>query len=356
MTFRDPELNALERTLALYALELCTDILPAGRKHGNEWRCRSIHGEAGDSLGVHLDGRRAGWWADFAADHRGRGLLSLITAVACNGDFREAIKFARAWLGQDHYRTAAYARTVERRPRDASEPAVDFRDSARKIFFTAHRGLISTPVEGYLSGRAIRLGDLPRRPHFLRYKPRLLHKPTNSTFAGMVTAIVDQNGRFLAVHRTYLKAGPDGVVRKAPVDEPKMVLGPAQGGVIPVWPGTDGAAWPKITPGEKVAVTEGIEDALSLAVLLPHWRVIAAGFVGNMAKIILPPGIGKLEIAAQNDPLFNARGEVNETLSALDEAVRHFRRQGVEVGITRPPSGKDFNDYLQMISSTGEIS
>ena len=355
MPFRDLELNALERTLALHALELCTDILPGGRKQGNEWRCGSIHGEAGGSLGVNLSGRRAGWWADFAADHRGRGLLSLIAAVVCNGDFREAIKFARAWLGQDHHRAGAYARMVERRPRDASEPAVDFRDIARKIFFTAHSGLISTPVEGYLSGRAIRVGDLPRRPHFLRYAPRLLHKPTNRTFAGMVAAIVDETGRFLALHRTFLSVGPDGIVHKAPVAKPKMVLGPSQGGVIPVWPGTDGAAWPNITPGEKVAVTEGIEDALSVAVLLPHWRVIAAGFVGNMAKVILPPGIGKVVIAAQNDPLFNARGKVHETLCALDEAVRHFRRQGVEVGITRPPSGKDFNDYLQM-SSAGEIS
>ena len=75
--------------------------------------------------------------------------------------------------------------------------------------------------------------------------------------------------------------------------------------------------------------------------LLPHWRVIASGSVGNMAKVILPPGIGKLVIAAQNDPLFNSRGKIHETLSALDEALRNFRRQGVEVGITRPPSGKD---------------
>ena len=102
-----------------------------------------------------------------------------------------------------------------------------------------------------MSGRAIQLADLPRRPHFLRYAARLLHKPTNRTLAGMVAAILDQTGRFLAVHRTYLQAGSDGIVRKAPGSQSKMVLGPAQGGVIPVWPGSDGAAWPKITPGKR---------------------------------------------------------------------------------------------------------
>ena len=70
--------SAIPNLMLLSARSLCTPsnsaptFCRAGRKHSNEWRCGSIHGEAGNSLGVHLSGGRAGWWAD----------LPPITAVA----------------------------------------------------------------------------------------------------------------------------------------------------------------------------------------------------------------------------------------------------------------------------------
>jgi len=68
----------------------------------------------------------------------------------------------------------------------------------------------------------------------------------------------------------------------------------------------------------------------------------------------VPPGIERVVIAAQNDPTFNAQGGINAVLAALDGAVRNFRRQGVEVRITRPRVGKDFNDFLMMASGCAE--
>lgn len=46
-------------------------LLPEGKRQAREWVVGSIHGEAGDSLRVHLEGRKAGVWADFAGDGKG---------------------------------------------------------------------------------------------------------------------------------------------------------------------------------------------------------------------------------------------------------------------------------------------
>ncbi|KKK75084.1 hypothetical protein LCGC14_2877310 [marine sediment metagenome] len=52
--------------LADRAEVLCGQLLPAGRRHGSEWRVGSVAGEPGKSLGVCLRGAKAGVWADFA--------------------------------------------------------------------------------------------------------------------------------------------------------------------------------------------------------------------------------------------------------------------------------------------------
>ena len=66
--------------LALRAEDLCRELLPAGQRQGAEWRCGSVQGESGRSLGVHLFGGKAGVWADFASDERGDP-IDLIQAV-----------------------------------------------------------------------------------------------------------------------------------------------------------------------------------------------------------------------------------------------------------------------------------
>ena len=58
---------------------LCRELLPNGRREGAEWRCGSVNGEVGKSLGVHLTGAKAGVWADFA-DGSGGDPLDLIQA------------------------------------------------------------------------------------------------------------------------------------------------------------------------------------------------------------------------------------------------------------------------------------
>lgn len=73
--FKEVEAEALPRLDGV----LC-QLFPNGRRDGHEFRIGSLVGEKGNSLGIHLSGKKAGVWADFATGESGRGLISLIAA------------------------------------------------------------------------------------------------------------------------------------------------------------------------------------------------------------------------------------------------------------------------------------
>lgn len=91
------DIIAIKRMLADRAQTVAEMLLPNGRKVGQEWRVGSIRGEKGSSLGIHLNGHKAGIWQDFATGEGG-DLLDLW--VACKGGTcSEALTAATAWLG-----------------------------------------------------------------------------------------------------------------------------------------------------------------------------------------------------------------------------------------------------------------
>src|SRR5438309_1153464 len=77
---------------------LAAALLPSGKRVGAEWRCGSVAGDPGMSLGVHLRGERAGLWSDFATGERGDA-LDLVAAVLFRGDIGQALRWAASWLG-----------------------------------------------------------------------------------------------------------------------------------------------------------------------------------------------------------------------------------------------------------------
>jgi putative DNA primase/helicase len=102
MTARDelsvPEISAM---LAGRIEALCRRPLPSGRRAGPEWRVGSIFGEAGDSLGVHLIGEKAGLWRDFAdEDGMGGDPIDLVGRVM-RLDKGGSVAWAKDWLGID---------------------------------------------------------------------------------------------------------------------------------------------------------------------------------------------------------------------------------------------------------------
>ncbi|BBL73186.1 toprim domain-containing protein [Methylomagnum ishizawai] len=88
------EISAL---LAEQAESVAKHLLPEGKRDGREWRCGSVHGEPGQSLGVHLSGPKAGVWADFASG-QGGDLLDLWMTVG-KTDLPKAMREAARWLG-----------------------------------------------------------------------------------------------------------------------------------------------------------------------------------------------------------------------------------------------------------------
>lgn len=76
-------------------------LLPNGKKEGHEWRVGSLNGEAGESLGVHLSGSKAGVWCDFNTGEAG-DLLDL-WRLSRSLSLANALKEAKQWLGIRDY-------------------------------------------------------------------------------------------------------------------------------------------------------------------------------------------------------------------------------------------------------------
>src|SRR5437764_9160441 len=82
--------------------QLVRDLLPAGHREGHEWRCGSVAGERGDSLGVHLTGLKAGVWSDFSTGQKGDAVDLVREVLGLN--MRDAVRWSLRWLGVDEGR------------------------------------------------------------------------------------------------------------------------------------------------------------------------------------------------------------------------------------------------------------
>ncbi len=83
--------------LASNAESVAKMLLPVGKREGSEWRCGSVDGGEGKSLGVHLTGAKAGVWSDFSSGEAG-DLLDL-WASSRNITLAAAIRQAKDYLG-----------------------------------------------------------------------------------------------------------------------------------------------------------------------------------------------------------------------------------------------------------------
>ena len=91
------DISTIKRELTARAEAVCRDLLPAGKKAGDEFQVGSVSGEAGDSLKVRLTGPKAGVWSDFATNEGG-DLLDLWRHVH-GVSLAEALEQARGYLG-----------------------------------------------------------------------------------------------------------------------------------------------------------------------------------------------------------------------------------------------------------------
>jgi hypothetical protein len=179
-----------------------------------------------------------------------------------------------------------------------------------------------SPADDYLLFRGITRRPIP---DVLRFSLNLWHRETGERGPGMVAIVEHVVFGHVGIHRTWLR--PDGG-GKADLDPDKMSLGPIDGGAIRLGP---------IGPNGELAVAEGIEDALSFTQLTgqPCWSALTAG---GIERIVLPPEVRFVAIAADNDK----RGR-----EAAQVAARRWLSEGRRVWFARPPIGKDWNDTLR---------
>jgi phage/plasmid primase-like uncharacterized protein len=175
-----------------------------------------------------------------------------------------------------------------------------------------------TLVEDYLRARSIEVEPPPT----LRFHPALPHRPSGASWPAMV-ALVTRDRAMLGVHRTWIaRDGSD----KAPVEKPKMALGPIRGGAVRLAPAA-------IT----LLVTEGIETGLSVmqATGTPTWAALGTS---GLKALVLPPEVTKVTVCADRDP--DGAG-----MHAAEEAAQRWLAEGREARFCQPPPGYgDFND------------
>jgi len=205
-------------------------------------------------------------------------------------------------------------------------PAVTTLDDQKRRELAAaiwHQAIpaIGTLAETYLWSRAI-----TSVPVSVRFNPSLRH-PSGTYLPAMIAAVQGADGKIVGVHRTYLRSDGSG---KADIEPQKAALGPIRGGAVRF-----------AKAGDVLALTEGIEDALSFlqATNIPTWAALGTS---NLSRVELPEVVREVIIAADGD-------EPGER--AANAAAQRFVGQGRRVRIARPPAGYiDFNDALQGIA------
>jgi hypothetical protein len=136
----------------------------------------------------------------------------------------------------------------------------------------------------------------------------------------LVTRGVD--GSPAAIHRTFLSRDRIG---KAPVDPPKMKLGPCRGGAVRL-----------AEVGEELMVGEGIETCLAAMQATGHPAWAALSTLG-LQSLDLPAEVRDVTVLADGDD----PGE-----AAAKQCAWRWKREGRRVRIARPLRGMDFNDLL----------
>lgn len=315
-------------------------LAPNGWKSGNYWVAKNParNDDHAGSFWIALRGA-PGAWRDEATGEKG-DVISLI--AHCQGtDVRGALVWARDWLNVQPPVPAGIAPHRKTAEEDEAQ-LLRQRKFAHRTWLNAAPSLEGTVAETYLAGRGILLSALPRQPRAMRFAAEQPHYESKRSWPAIVAAMTGPGGEFLAIHRTFLQ--PDGSA-KGP--DPCRKMWPrfrGTGAAVHLWRGeTELPVREAHKQGlwDRLALVEGIEDGLSVAVACPELRVWCAGSLANLADIRLPACAGEVIVFADND--WGKR----EAEKLFEKAIDNLSSQGVPVKVTRSPIGKDVNDALR---------
>lgn len=294
---------------------LVFELLPGGRREGHEWRCGSLAGEAGHSLGVHLAGRKAGIWADFATGERGDA-LDLVAGALGLGK-ADALRWSRQWLCLETGKAAVPRRCLPAQPTPEPQPAADrWRHPWRPAVPIA-----GTLAAAYLAGRGLRFDDpegralrfAARRARKAPIDERLEHHPA------LLAALCEiHTGEQVGVINIYLASDGRDRLRDS---KGKTITGRAAGAAVMLSPFD--------APTMGLVICEGVETGVAIlqAGLSPVW---ACGGAGTLRNFPVLGGIEALTVAADQDGPGRA---------AAEAVAQRWRAAGCEAEIVAPPAG-----------------
>ena len=191
--------------------------------------------------------------------------------------------------------------------------------NALRLWREASR-LAGSPAAHYLSARGITISS----PE-MRFHPRMPLGPKGSVrFLPAMVAAVRNDAGILALHRTFLNPGGDGLAR---FDQPKRALGSLGSGAVRLMFPSAG----------RLGLAEGNESALSAMQMfgIPCWATLGNERFG---LVTIPESVRELHLFVDND----AGGLLAEKRAREAYALEHRRI------VTRRPelADEDWNDVL----------
>ena len=303
------------------------------RKAGREWTglCPFHHQRHDGSFMVNDD---KGIYHCFACGADGDAVGYVMARKGWR--FGEAVRALESEAGidfTDTVQSAAFDRARERRAKEAEDEAAKRRRDARNLWLTSDDGA-GSPAQQYLEGRGIDFARLGRWPRAIRYRADCINGMEGGRrMPAMMTAVHALDGTFLAVHRTFLECRA-GRWTKAGIEKPKMVLGDFRGGAMPIWKGARREPLARVPGGLAVALSEGIEDALSVAMSEPGLRVLAAISLDNIGNVALPPQAGDLILCMQRDHDERTARAARARSAGREQEAAHHERCAADITAT----------------------
>jgi putative DNA primase/helicase len=246
-------------------------------------------------------------------------------------DFKGALDYlSDVYLG-------AEAASVPSRKKDLKPDRPDATGNAERAVKLWER---AKPLAGTLGAKYLEEARgivLDAWPSPIRFSTAL-HHPGGKTFPAIIAGLsAEPGGEVKAIGRIWL--GEDGY-GKAEVDEPKAALGSIKG--LAVWLGT---------PGGRLVICEGLENALS--VLSAGEPFVCAAFTGGNVANVKPPSCVK-DVIIFADRSKTSEGVDQVGLKAITKGRKAWRQAGVSVHVTVTNAPHlDANDALRDVETGG---
>lgn len=269
--------------------------------------------------------RSRGMFFDHEAGTGGDMIALVQHAKGC--DFKAALEYGSALLGGQHVIHKKIIKPTVCEPR---EQELTFRrmEKARRIWREC------SPVTGTLAERYLRehRGITLMLPLSLRFHPSLPYaRDPRLSFPALVAAVQGVSREIIGIHSTFLnpETGNKIALDNLPA---RLSIGVVKGGAVRLAP-----------VNERLVVTEGVEDALSIMQACPGASAWATLGTSGMKGVILPENVHEVVIAGDND----VGGRV-----AAEALRQRLHAEGRKVAITYPEDGcKDFNAMLRGVAS-----